>query len=163
MTAFDFAMLAIAAASMLLGLWRGIVSEILALVAWIAAFFAARMFATDIAAGLTAAIKEPALQYAAGFAIVFFGVLLIFTLFRVLLKTLLKVIGLGAVDRVLGGVFGAARALLILVALTLAGGLTTLPQQPWWREAKLSPPLETAVLALKPWLPAAIVKRIKFR
>ena len=33
----------------------------------------------------------------------------------------------------------------------------------WWREATLSPPLETAVLAVKPWLPADAAKRIRYR
>jgi membrane protein required for colicin V production len=38
-----------------------------------------------------------------------------------------------------------------------------LPQQAWWRQAWLAPPLETAVLASKPWLPAAVAKRIRYR
>ena len=42
MTAFDYAVLAVIAASALLGLWRGVVGEVLALAAWVVAFFVAR-------------------------------------------------------------------------------------------------------------------------
>ena len=49
---------------------------------------------------------------------------------------------------------------LILVAL---GGMTSLPKERWWREAHLSPPFETAVLASQHWLPPEVSKRIRFR
>ena len=47
--------------------------------------------------------------------------------------------------------------------LVLIGGMTTQPQEAWWREAKLAPPLETAALASKPWLPTEVAKRIRYR
>jgi len=40
--------------------------------------------------------------------------------------------------------------------------MTSLPRQVWWKEASLAAPLETAVLAAKPWLPADLAKRIRF-
>jgi membrane protein required for colicin V production len=40
--------------------------------------------------------------------------------------------------------------------------MTSAPQQPWWRQASLAPPLETAVLAVKPMLPDDLAKRIRF-
>ena len=55
------------------------------------------------------------------------------------------------------------RVVAIIVVAVLIGGLTMLPQQAWWRQAWLAPPLETAVLASKPWLPAAVAKRIRYR
>lgn len=163
MTAFDYAVLAIAVFSLLIGLWRGVLSEMLALVAWVAAFIAARAAATQVGATLQPWIADPALQYVAGFAVVFLGILMAFAVLRLALKTLLRIVGLGLVDRVLGGVFGLVRAAAIVVALVLAGGLTAAPQQDWWRQATLSPPLETAVIALKPWLPQAVAKRIRYR
>ena len=42
MTALDFAIIGIILASLLLGAWRGVVGEIIALVAWILGFLAAR-------------------------------------------------------------------------------------------------------------------------
>jgi membrane protein required for colicin V production len=43
-----------------------------------------------------------------------------------------------------------------------AAGLTTLPREPFWREATLSGPLETAVVALKPYLPAPLAARVRY-
>ncbi len=162
MTVFDYAVLAVVAASVFLGAWRGIVSEALALAAWVAAFFAGRSFAPQIQPALAGWIKEPALQYIAAFAVVVLLVLLLAALLRFAISRLLRAMGLGPLDRVLGGVFGIARGLVVVLAAVLVGGLTALPQQAWWREAWLAPPLETAVLAMKSWLPPAVSKRIKY-
>lgn len=163
MTVFDYVVLAVIAASIFLGAWRGIVSEVLALLAWVAAFFAGRAFAPDIAPVFSGWIREPALQYIAGFAVVVVAVLVLVALLRFAASRLLRAIGLGPLDRLLGSVFGIARGGLVVLVAVLIGGLTVLPQQAWWREAWLAPPLETAVLEIKPWLPPAVAKRIKYR
>jgi membrane protein required for colicin V production len=162
-TVFDYAVLAIVGASLVLGLWRGVVSEVLALVAWVAAFMAARAWAEPASAHLSGMVSEPALRYAAGFALVMIGVLVIFALARLILTLLLRAAGLGLTDRMLGAGFGIARGVLIVFVVVLLGGMTALPKSPWWREAWLAPPLETAVIAAKPWLPTEVGKRIRYR
>lgn len=163
MTIFDYVVVAILGVSVLVGVWRGVVSEVLALVAWVVAFFAARASAAEVGSMTSAWLAEPALRYVAGFGAVFIGVLALFALGRWLLKKLLGAVGLGPLDRMLGGVFGLARAGLIVIAFVVVGGLTAMPQQPWWREAQLAPPLETAVIALKPWMPPSVAQRIRYR
>lgn len=163
MTVFDYAILAIVAASVLLGAWRGLVSEVLALAAWVAALLTARELAPGMAPVFSDWLKEPALQYAAAFAVIVVAVLVTVALTRLALSKLLRAIGLGPLDRFLGAVFGVARGVLVVLLCVLVGGLTMLPQQAWWRQAWLAPPLETAVLASKPWLPAAVAKRIRYR
>lgn len=163
MTAFDYAVLVIVAASILLGAWRGLVSEVLALAAWVAAILAGRALAPELAPAFADWLKEPAWQYAAGFAAIVVAVLVAVALARLALSKLLRAIGLGPLDRFLGAVFGVARGVLVVLLCVLIGGLTTLPQQAWWRQAWLAPPLETAVLAAKPWLPPAVAKRIRYR
>lgn len=162
-TGFDYAVLGAVAASSLLGFWRGVVGEVLALAAWVAAFFAARAWAGWAGEQLGGMVAEPALRYAAGFAAVMVGVLVLFAVGRWLLSLLLKAVGLGWTDRLLGGVFGVARGLLIVLAAVLLAGMTALPKSQWWRDAVLAPPLETAVIAAKPWLPAEVGKRIRYR
>jgi membrane protein required for colicin V production len=163
MTAFDWAVVAIAGLSLLLGLWRGVVSELLSLGAWVAAFIAANTFSGLLAVRLSNAFGDKTVANVASFAIIFVGVLIVFALVRFLAKRLLSAIGLGPLDRMLGAVFGLARAAVVMVVLVMLGGLTSLPRQPWWSEAALSPPLETAVLAVKPQLPLALAKKIRFR
>lgn len=163
MTAFDYAVLAIVAASILLGAWRGLVSEVLALAAWVAALLAGRALAPEMAPVFGEWLQEPALRYAAAFIAIVVAVLVAAALLRLALSKLLRAIGLGPLDRFLGAVFGVARGVLVVLLCVLIGGLTVLPQQAWWRQAWLAPPLETAVLAAKPWLPAAVAKRIRYR
>ena len=163
MTAFDYAVLGVVAASAALGFWRGAVSEVLALVAWVAAFVAARTWAGAVGASFDGMVAEPVLRYAAGFLIVLIGMLVLFAAGRLLLSAMLRAAGLGLADRILGASFGVARGLLIVLAAVLVAGMTALPKSQWWRDARLAPPLETAVIAAKPWLPEQMGKRIHYR
>lgn len=163
MTVFDYAVLGIVAASLLLGLWRGVVSEILALAAWVVAFVVARMFAADVAPVFGKLLPDATLRYVAGFATVCLAVLVVFSIGRLVARLLMKAVGLGWADRTLGAVFGIGRGVVVALLLVLIGGLTPLPKEAWWCEATLAPPLETAVIAAKPWLPADLAKRIRYR
>ena len=163
MTVFDYAVLAGMALSVALGIWRGVVSEVLALVAWVLAVVLGRMLASSLAPELGHWIREPGLQYLAAFAVIAVAVLLLVSIVRFLLSSLLRAVGLGLIDRFLGAIFGVARGALIVLALVAAGGLTTFPKQAWWRDAMLAPPLETAVVALKPWMPQQWASRIRYR
>lgn len=161
MTVFDYLVLIIVAASLLLGLWRGIVGEIIALVAWILAFFAASWWGAE-AARLFIAIEDPTLRLVAGWVSVVVAVLVGMALLRLAIRGLIKALGMTLSDRLLGVIFGVARGLVIVMILVAVGGMTALPQEKWWSEAYFSAPLETAVLASKPWLPSDVAKRIRF-
>lgn len=163
MTAFDYAVLTLISASVLLGLWRGVVSEILAVAAWIAAFLVARVVAAELANWLSGQIAEPGMRLAVAYVLVFVGVLLVFAIARMLISLLLKAVGLGLLDRLLGAVFGSLRGILVVLAVVLVAGMTPLPKAAWWRDAMLAPPLETMIIAAKPWLPADAAKRIRYR
>jgi membrane protein required for colicin V production len=97
------------------------------------------------------------------YVLVFVGVLLVFAIARMLISLLLKAVGLGLLDRLLGAVFGALRGILVVLAVVLVAGMTPLPKAAWWRDAMLAPPLETVIIAAKPWLPADAAKRIRYR
>jgi len=163
MNAFDYVVIAIVMASVALGVWRGVVGEIIALVAWVLAFLAAKWWGSEVARVFFTSIVDPALRTVAAWVAVFIVVLVLMALLRLAVHGLLKALGLSLSDRLLGLVFGAARGLLIVLALVAGGGMTSLPKEKWWSEAYLSAPLETAVLAGKPWLPPDVSKRIRFR
>lgn len=163
MTVFDYGVLAVLSLTLLVGLWRGLVSELLALAAWVVAFFAARTAAAQVGAVFADMLKDQAVQYVVGFATVFLGVLVIFAVLRLAITGVLAAAGLGILDRFLGAVFGAAQGLAIVLALVLVGGLTKLPKESWWQDAVTSPALETAALATKPYLPPTLAQRIRYR
>jgi membrane protein required for colicin V production len=163
MTVFDYAVLTVVSASVLVGLWRGVVSELLALAAWIVAFLVARAVATEVASLLAGQIAEPGLRLAVAYVLIFFGVLLVVAIARMLISLLLKAAGLGLLDRLLGAGFGVLRGVLVVLAAVLVAGMTPLPKAVWWRDAMLAPPLETVIIAAKPWLPEDAAKRIRYR
>ena len=164
MTGFDYVVATLVIASVLLGVWRGVVGEIIALLAWVLAFFAARWWGEDIArVFFSGLIADPGFRLVAGWVVLFVGVLVLMGLLRLAVRGMLKAVGLGLSDRLLGFFFGFARGLLIVLVLIALGGMTALPKEKWWREAHFAPPLETAVLASLPWLPPEMSKRIRFR
>ncbi|HRD35348.1 MAG TPA: CvpA family protein [Rhodocyclaceae bacterium] len=163
MTVFDYIVLGLLVLSALVGTWRGLVSEVIALFAWLVAGFAAWMYSERAAPLLAGVVTDPLWRQVAAGALIFVGVLALAALLRFLLRELLKAAGLGPVDRLFGTVFGVARGLAIVLVLVLFGGLVGAADESWWQEALLSPPLETAVIAAKPWLPEAVAEKIRFR
>jgi membrane protein required for colicin V production len=162
MTAFDYAVLAIVGLSILLSVWRGAVRELLALASWAIAFLAAKTYGVPTSAYLPAALEHPSLRVLLGFVIVFVAVLVIMTMGVLLLSKLIHAVGLGALDRLLGGAFGLLRGVLIVLVLVLLGGLTAAPKDPAWHDAMLSAPLEAAVITVKPYLPDELSKHISY-
>ncbi len=163
MTPFDYAVLVILLASMALGAWRGVIGEIIAVAAWVLAFFAARWWGETFALELLSGIGDPVVRLVAAWVLIFVIILLLMALVRLAIRGLLKALGLSLSDRALGVMFGAVRGGLIVLALVALGGMTSLSKEPWWSDAYLSAPLETAVLACKPWLPDDVAKRIRFK
>jgi membrane protein required for colicin V production len=163
MTFFDYGVIAIVGASLILGVWRGVVGELLALAAWILAFFAARFLGPEIGNTFFTSLSDATFRLLAGYIAVFIGVLVLMALGRLAVRGMIRALGLTLSDRLLGLIFGLARGLAIVLILVTIGGMTSLPRQDWWAAAQLAPPLETAVLAARPWLPEDIAKRIKFR
>jgi len=161
-TAFDWVVIAIVVVSAIVGGWRGLVGEALAILAWIIAILAAWLFGASVGQAMFAGLSDPAMRIAAGFGAVIAIVLVAMALLRFLLRRVLKALGLSMTDRLLGVVFGLARGLAIVLLLVMVGGLTTVPRQPWWQQATLSPPLEIVVLASRPMLPPDLARRLRY-
>jgi membrane protein required for colicin V production len=162
MTWFDYAVIAVVGLSVLLAAWRGVVREIAALAGWAAAFILSTLFAQDVAQWLPASLS-PMLRVVVAYLVIFLGVLLLSGLAGALLAKLFRAAGLGITDRAVGALFGLARGLLIVFVVVMLAGLTNLPKEAFWREAALSGPIETAVLAAKPVLPKDLAQRIRYR
>jgi membrane protein required for colicin V production len=162
MNALDYAWLAVLGLSVLLGLWRGVVREIFSLAGWVFAIAAAMTFAGPAAAALPAALGSPTVRAVASFTVIFLAVLLALSFGGMLLARAFRAAGLGVADRILGAVFGFARGILILVVAVLAAAFTPLPKEPLWRESALTPAIETAVVAARPWLPPKIAERVRY-
>lgn len=162
MTLFDWAVLGIIGLSSLLGLMRGAVREVLALLGWVVAFIVARQFGVAFAAMLTPLVANDSLRLLLSFAILFVATMLVMALGRMALTEIVKKIGLGGADKFLGLVIGVARGVLIVLVFVLLAGMTALPQQADWKNAYSSRWFEIMAENVKPWLPEGMAKRIHF-
>jgi membrane protein required for colicin V production len=162
MTWFDYAVLAVLALSAVIGISRGFVREVFALAGWIAATLVAMVFAGEASALIPASFGTPLVRTLIAFAVIFLLVLIGAGFTSLVVTKVVRAAGLGLADRTLGGVFGIARGALILLVLVLVAGLTALPRERFWREAKLSAPLETAATAVKPYLPRTVADRVRY-
>ena len=162
MTIFDYAVLAILVLSILLSVVRGVVRELLSLAGWIIAFMVASSFAAAFAPMLPSAIVGDQFRSVLAFASIFLSALLAMGLLTMLISALVKTAGLGFADRFMGSLFGFARGLLVVLLAVLAAGLTTVPQEPFWKKATLSAPLETVAMMILPWLPQDLSRHISY-
>ena len=121
--------------SVVVGIMRGFVKEVFSLAVWAAAFLVAWHFSGDVAEWMSEAVTLPSARLAMGFAGLFVAVLLVGGLANYLLGKLVESTGLSGTDRLLGGIFGAARGLVLVVAVLLVSGFTPLPADPWWKES----------------------------
>ena len=162
MTAFDYAVLVIIGSSVVLSVVRGFAREVLALAGWLIAFLAANALSGLAAEWFAPFIKDGSVRALTAFVSVFIVTLIAVSLIGMAVSRLLKKAGLGLEDRLLGGFFGLARGLLIVLTFVLLSGLTSLPRQPAWSDAMLSPPLEALAAAMKPWLPQAVSRYLSY-
>jgi len=162
MTWFDYGVLLVIGISALVAVLRGFVREILSLVSWVAAFVAASAFSAQVVPFLPEAIPNDSWRMLAAFVLVFGATLLAMVVITLAIVELVRAVGLGFIDRVFGLMFGLARGVLIVVTAVLLAGLTRLPEQPGWRDAMLSAPLEMLALSVSTWLPADLGRKIRY-
>ncbi len=162
MTIFDYLVLFVLIASVIISTLRGLVKELLSLVSWIVAFVVANMFSAQLAALLPEAIPGEVTRLIVAFIALFIGVRLLMGLLMLAVDTVIKATGLSLADRGLGVLFGLARGIVIVLAAVIVAGMTDLPKQAFWTQAMLSPMAETGVRTVKPYLPASVVQHVNY-
>jgi membrane protein required for colicin V production len=152
----DWIIGALVLVSVLVGLLRGVTREIVSLGGWVLGLVLAFFFAEQL--GATLPIEPPELRTVIGALLILAGVLILAALIGAVLRALLAAVKLSTLDRLLGGVFGFARAVLVLgVAVVLASG-TPVPKAGWWKESLLLPWLEAGVAFATPLLSESIAR-----
>ena len=162
MTIFDYLVIIALCASVVISTMRGLVKEILSLVCWIVAFVVANLYGPALAPLLPAMVPGEAVRLMVGFIAVFLGARILMGLVIKAILSLVKAGGLSLADHSLGGVFGLARGVVIVLAAVIVCGLTSMPQQAYWKEALLSPLVETGVRTVKPFLPSAMAEHVHY-
>jgi membrane protein required for colicin V production len=162
MATFDWVVTGIVALSTLFAFARGVIRELVALIAWVVGIVVALALTPAVGALMPNIVEYPAVRYIAAFALILIAALLLGAVIAWPLSKAVRAAGLGFVDRFLGGVFGLARGIVLMLAFVLVAGLTAIPKTSWWQHSALVPPLVAGVYALRPHLPAELAGRLDY-
>ena len=141
----DIAIVSAMALSLVFGLFRGLLRELLSLISWITAFWIAYRYSADVAQAIDPVLQSPMLSRVVAVVLVFVGVLVGLLLLASLIAKIFKATGLAGMDRLLGGLFGLVRALVILGAVLLLARNSGAPQQDWYNASMIIPIFDPAV------------------
>jgi membrane protein required for colicin V production len=158
----DYTILVVLGLSVVMGLWRGLIAEVLAVGCWVAAFWVAWLFGEALSEKFTG-VSLPSVRLALGYAACFFGVLVVGTILAFVMRKLIAGSGLTGTDRLLGMMFGLARGVLLVMLAVLIFGLTPLPRDAWWHESRLLPSFQAGAEWLGTLLPESAKKYLDFR
>lgn len=162
MTIFDYLVIFVLIASIVISTMRGLVKEILSLAGWIVAFVVANAYSASLAGMLPDAIPGDVVRLIVAFIALFIGVRILMALLTMAVDALVTAGGLTLADRGLGGLFGLGRGIVIVLAGVILCGMTSIPKQDFWKNALLSPMAESGVRTVKPFLPAAMAQHVHF-
>ncbi|MBB3228720.1 membrane protein required for colicin V production [Luteibacter sp. Sphag1AF] len=152
----DYIILLILGLSILMGLWRGLISEILSLVIWAAAFWVCWTFGPVLAAHFEHDIPQPSVRMLVGYGGCFIIVLIVGALVRFLVGRLVSGTGLGGTDRLLGMAFGFVRGVLIVSLGVFLLGFTPLANDAYVRQSQMLPQFRGVADWLGSELPSSV-------
>jgi membrane protein required for colicin V production len=83
---------------------------------------------------------------------------LVWALLTWALREMVSASGLGGTDRLLGGMFGVLRGLLVALVIYTMASMTPLTQWAPWQSSRTLPWLHTVLVGLRPILPERILQ-----
>ncbi len=157
----DYTILAVLGLSVLMGLWRGFIGEVLALACWACAFWVAWLFGPALADQFSASISTPSVRVLLAYAVCFVAVLIAGAIVAFLMRKLIEGSGLSGTDRLLGMVFGLVRGAVLVVLVVFLIGFTPAKRDPWWNQSQLLPSFERGAHWLGERLPAEVARYLQ--
>lgn len=152
----DIAICAVLAISVLVGLWRGLLFEVLSLMGWVVAYFAAQYLGPQMSHWVPVGAPGSGLNHVVGWAAAFLIVLVVWSLTARLVRMLVAASPLSGLDRLMGAGFGLVRGVLICLLAVMLAGMTPVRQSRQWQDSELLPWIQVVLQDLKPVLPPAV-------
>ncbi len=156
----DITIVVIILITALIGFMRGLVWMATFIATWIVAGFLAFTYKEQLASALPIKLGSDFAQTALAALLIFLGVLIVGAIINAILHKLIKTIGFGTFDRILGIGLGALLGVLAIALLTMLLGLTELPKQEAWAKSKFIPKFQEAATWIKSKVPEDINKYI---
>jgi membrane protein required for colicin V production len=144
------------ALSMLVGAWRGLVTEMLALFGWGVSYFSAQWFGPQVAVHVPVGESGSRVNVLAGMMVVFVAAWLVWALLSWAVRAMVQASGLSGADRMLGAAFGLVRGLLVSLVLYTLVSMTPMTQWGPWQASQAVPWLQVLMQGLRPVLPEGV-------
>ncbi|HTC50914.1 MAG TPA: CvpA family protein [Steroidobacteraceae bacterium] len=135
----DYLIVATVVISGTVGLLRGLLREVIALITWIVAAFVAWHFAAVLEPHLGGLLRQDAVRPWAARLILFVLVLLLGHAVGAIVGYFVRLSLFTGIDRFLGLVFGLLRGVLIVGAAVIVCETVRLDTEAWWHESVLLP------------------------
>lgn len=156
----DLALLGVLALSALLGLCRGLIFEVMSLAGWVVAYVAAQAYAPLVAGHLPVGTEGSAARMASAYFVTFVAVLLAWALLAKLVRMAVAATPLTVPDRLLGGVFGVLRGLVLLLAVVTVVSFTPAVRSTPWMGSTGAAWLAVLLQGIKPMLPEEVSRHL---
>lgn len=160
MSIIDIVIFLTVVASLLIGLYRGFISEIFSLLSWLAALWLAWVFTGFGAELLIPYMDQPAFRAVLSFAAVFVASLVLLSMLSHFIQKFLSFAALVGVDRYLGMFFGIARGVIIVALLIMVGTFMDFASQPWWKTSLLVGHFDPVVDFIRELLPEHLAELV---
>jgi membrane protein required for colicin V production len=154
----DLAIIAVIGLSVLTGLFRGFVKELVALCVWALAIWLGFTYSQSLDPWIKPYIQEQSARTAVSFIIILFATLFLGGVVNALLSFILKRAGLSGTDRTLGMGFGFIRGVFIVALIMVAVRMTSLPYEQYSKDSQLYARFDPVVAFLYGHLPEIITK-----
>lgn len=150
---FDLAFLMLGFLSVAVGIWRGFIFECISILGWLVGAIGAMRLGPELGMlFISGAVSEQA-QRVLGMLAVFIVLVFLSSMIASLARRSIKVLGMRAADRMVGGLLGLARILLVGVLVAVVVHALQWQTQPWWTSSASGPMLDAARMTLAEWLP----------
>jgi membrane protein required for colicin V production len=156
----DILIIAIIVLSVLTGLFRGFVKELVALCVWGLALWLGVHYTEALDPWLQPYIQEESVRHVVAFLIILFATLFAGGVINATLSFILRRAGLSGTDRTLGMGFGFIRGVFIVALMMVAVKMTSLPYEQYAQNSKLYARFDPVVAFLYAHLPD-FIKKVK--
>ena len=144
MNGADYIILGILAISVVFGVMRGFMREALALIGWLGGLWLAWRYADAAKPLLGGLLGEEPLRTWVARGMILAAVLISMWIVAEVMTYFIHQSGLSAsVDRLLGGVFGFLRGIVLVALVAMLGAQLNLQDVRWWKRSELIPYAET--------------------
>lgn len=127
--------------SMIVGVSRGLIREVLSLIAWALSIWVAYRFSQDVSKTIQQFIQDEQISYLAAFGGLFLVTLFAIGMLNLLIGMLLNLTKLSGTDRLLGVIFGFLRGIIIAALLVFVGRfIPDLTESQMWKNASFVRP-----------------------